>query len=47
MIYFSEPEHAEIIINSPNSMDKAGVYKYVHDMIGGPGLFSSGGNCAL
>lgn len=26
-------------------MDKGGVYTYVQDMIGGPGLFSSGGNC--
>lgn len=47
VIYFTEPEHAEIIINSPNSMDKGGVYTHVQDMIGGPGLFSSGGNCVF
>lgn len=44
IIYFSEPEHAEVIINSSNSIDKGGLYKYVEGMIGGPGLFSSGGN---
>lgn len=43
VIYFSDPDDAEIIINHPNSMDKGGVYKYVEEMIGGPGLFSSGG----
>lgn len=25
-------------------MDKGGVYKYVEEMIGGPGLFSSAGS---
>lgn len=43
VMYFADPDHAEIIINNPNSMDKGGVYKYVEDMIGGPGLFSAGG----
>lgn len=47
VIYFSDPEHAEIVINSPNSMDKGGVYTYVQTMIGGPGLFTSGGNCVV
>ncbi|KAJ6641744.1 putative cytochrome P450, partial [Pseudolycoriella hygida] len=44
LIYFDDPNDAEIIINSPNSMDKGGVYKYVQEMIGGPGLFTSGGD---
>lgn len=42
-----DPSDAEIIINHPNAMDKGGVYKYVEEMIGGPGLFSSGGSYEL
>lgn len=43
VIYFTDPDEAEIIINHPNSIDKGGVYVHVEEMIGGPGLFSSGG----
>lgn len=43
VIYFANADDAEIIINHPNSMDKGGVYKFIADVIGGPGLFSAGG----
>lgn len=43
VIYFSDAADAEIIINHPNSMDKGGIYKHVEELIGGTGLFSSGG----
>lgn len=44
VIYFADPDDAEIIINHPNTLDKGGIYKYVEDLIGGPGLISSGGS---
>lgn len=43
VIYFADPNDAETIINHPCSMDKGGVYKFIADVIGGPGLFSAGG----
>lgn len=47
IIYFTEANDAEIIINHPNSIDKGGVYKYVEELIGGKGLFTSGGNLSI
>lgn len=43
IIYFADPNEAEIVINHPNTIDKGGVYKYIEEMIGGPGLFTSVG----
>ncbi|XP_037044399.1 probable cytochrome P450 313b1 [Bradysia coprophila] len=44
VVYFADADDAEIIINHPCSMDKGGVYKFIAEMIGGPGLFSAGGD---
>lgn len=43
VICFTDPADAEIVLNHPSSMDKGRVYKYIEEMIGGPGLFSAGG----
>ena len=44
LIYCYDPSSLETILNSPHTMDKGRVYKYVHLVLGGEGLFTSGGN---
>lgn len=47
VIYFTDVNDAETIINHPNSIDKGGVYVYVEQLIGGKGLFTTGGNLSI
>ncbi|XP_037050456.1 probable cytochrome P450 313a4 isoform X1 [Bradysia coprophila] len=43
ILYFANPEDVETIMTSPHSLDKGTIYKLIHFMSGGDGLFTMGG----
>lgn len=47
LIIFNDPESIEVILNSPETMDKGDVYQFVTKVMGGDGLFTSAGKCNL
>lgn len=43
VIICDRPEHLEVILNAPQTMDKGNVYEFVTKVMGGDGLFTSSG----
>lgn len=43
VILYNRPEHLEVILNSPQTLDKGNVYEFITKVMGGEGLFTSSG----
>lgn len=47
MVILNRPEQAELVLKSPHALDKGRFYRSVKLVIGGDGLFTSGGKLLL